>query len=118
MQQIELDHRTELEQLLDLVERQRGDDRTPMGIEGDQPLRLELAQRFAYRDAADAELLGDGILAEWLAFRKAPVEDALAERIRRHSRERLAGDREDLRLGLPRIAACRDVARARRVGCG
>ena len=54
-----------------------------MGVDVHQPFGLELEQRLADGDAADAELGGQRILAELEAFGEFAVEDAAAQFLRR-----------------------------------
>src|SRR5215510_9368990 len=67
-QQVALDFSAKFEQFVDFVERQARNDRSAVRVERDESLGLELAKRFANRDAADAELVGEGVLAQRLAF--------------------------------------------------
>src|SRR4051812_41948925 len=69
-----------------------------MRIERDEAFRLELAQRLAHWNSADAELDADGVLPEWFAFGIATAQNALADRVGGHARERLATNRQQLKL--------------------
>jgi tripartite ATP-independent transporter DctM subunit len=63
-----LDQRAELEDLLDLVVRERGDHHALEPLRDHQPLRLEPLHRLAHRDARDVEHLRDRILPQRLAL--------------------------------------------------
>jgi len=58
---------------------QGGDDRAARRAEHDEALRLELAQRLADRDVADAELFGQCGDGEGLPGREVPVQDGTAD---------------------------------------
>ena len=90
--EIALDLRAQLEQLLDLLERQTRDDRAAMRIERHEPFGLELTQRLAHGNAAHAELVGERVLPQRLAFGIVAAQDALAQRFDRHAGDRLPLD--------------------------
>src|SRR5262245_53818449 len=106
-QQVALDLRAQLEELIDFVERQAGDHRATVRVEGDQSLGLELSEGFADGNSADAKLVGEGVLAQGLAFRVVPTEDSLAQGGDGH-----AGDRLPLYDGRPGSARRRRVPRS------
>ncbi|MNN70461.1 hypothetical protein D3C81_1863120 [compost metagenome] len=58
-----------------------------------QRLRFELAQRFAYRHAADAEQVGQVLLAQCGAAGQAPVENRRAQGLFDHRTSQVSGDR-------------------------
>src|SRR5690349_19803863 len=65
--------------LADLARRQTPHERAAMGLELDEPARLELPQRFADRCAADAELGGQGVLPQPRAGGNVPVQHPALE---------------------------------------
>src|SRR4029079_970381 len=92
--EIGLDIGAELVQLRDLLERERRDDRTPMWVEGDETLGLELAERFTDGNPADAELGTDRVLSERASLGVVAAKDAFADRVGRHAGEGLTAERE------------------------
>ena len=54
-----LEHDPDREEVRDLLVRDRGDDRSPLGEQREQAARLELEERLADGGATDAELVGD-----------------------------------------------------------
>ena len=80
----------QVEDLLDLLERQARDDRAAVRVEGDEAFGLELAERLADRDAAHAQLVGERVLSQRLALDVVAVEDAVADRVERHAGDGLA----------------------------
>ncbi len=69
-------------QAVDLVQvlaRQAGDEGAPVALPDHQALAFELAQRFANRSAADAEGLGERLLAQLLAGRELVAQDGFSQ---------------------------------------
>src|SRR5262249_32974499 len=67
--QVALDVRAQLEELVDLIERETRHHGTAVRIERDEPFRLELTERLANRNPAHAKLVRKRVLAKWLAVR-------------------------------------------------
>jgi len=67
---------------VDLIRRQLGDDGALMGLEVDEPFRLQPAQRLPHRHAADAERRRQLVLPQRLAIEEHPRQDRRAQRIR------------------------------------
>src|SRR5262245_21870940 len=93
LQQLALDVRAQLEQLLDLLERKRRDDRAAVWAERDQSFSLELPERFTDGNAAHAQFLRERVLSKGFALRVVATQDALTERLDRHAGDRLTLDR-------------------------
>ena len=74
-----LELRPDLEQLLDLVRRERGHDRALVHLGRDEPLGFELADGLPQRDAGDAELGGELLLTKRGRCRQFAGDDAAAQ---------------------------------------
>ncbi|KIU28429.1 hypothetical protein SR39_25870 [Methylobacterium radiotolerans] len=82
LEQLRLELNAQLEDVLDLLERQARHDRPAMRHDPHELAGLQLQQGFADRDAADPELLRQGVLAQLHPRRQIPVQDLLAQGIR------------------------------------
>src|SRR5262249_49860398 len=89
-QQVALDVGPKLEQFVDLVEGERGDDGATVGAEADEPFGLELAQGFANGDAAHSELVGERVLAKGLSVGEVGAKNAFAEGLDGHAGDGLS----------------------------
>ncbi len=103
-EQIAFDVGAQLEQLVDLVERERGDDGAAVRAEADEALGLELAQGFADGDAAHSEFVGEGVLAKGLAVGEVAAENSLAEGFDSHAGDGLSPNRGRHARGRWRVA--------------
>src|SRR5690349_20129124 len=63
-----------------------------MRHDGNQPLSLQLAQGFTNRNTADGKFLGDGVLAQLVAFLDLTSQDLLAKLLGNSRRKRSAGN--------------------------
>ena len=79
LQEPRLEQRPELEELLNLLGRKLGNDGAAVGVDLDQPFRLELHQGLANRDAAHPEFGGERILPQRDACLEIPIEDPGAQ---------------------------------------
>jgi hypothetical protein len=82
-QQTRFQQGTQLKQLLDLVEGGLRHDGAAMGQDLDEPFALELNERLAKGNPADAEFARKGVLAELVPARINAAENPLAQRIGR-----------------------------------
>jgi hypothetical protein len=79
-------------ELPDFVGREGGNNRAAIGDDGDQPLGGQMAEGFAYGDAADLKFGSDGVLPELLAFAQLAVQDFVAQALDDGSGQGLARD--------------------------
>ena len=79
---------------VDLVERQARDDGAAMRVERDEPFGFELTERFAHRNAAHAQLVGERVLTKRFSVRIVAAENSLSQRLDRHAGDRLPLDRD------------------------
>ena len=86
-QQARLQQRAQLEGLAHLLCRKGRDGSALVRGYPHEALGLQLEQRLAHRDAADAEFLGKAVLAELRAGRIAPVQHAAADLLQQGGRD-------------------------------
>ena len=82
---------SQIKELLDGRGVQHGDHGAAVGLELHQPLRFQLHQGFAHRNAAHRQLLGDGVLAQGGAGGKLPTQYPAAEVLHHHLGSGLVG---------------------------